>query len=174
MNMHSPLISLTTTNGTGIKIINLYGQFHGYWCLGDERVQHIWSSGADLNILRPRQNGCRFPDDIFKCIFLNENAWISLKISLIFVPKVRINNIPALVQIMAWRRPGYKPLSEPKMVSLLTHICVTRPQWVNLSQYSDVHNKGLNSTSDLQKAMQSIYHIENGLYMHVRTYGLKK
>ena len=28
---------------------------------------------------------------------VNENAWISLKISLKFVPKVRINNIPALV-----------------------------------------------------------------------------
>ena len=48
-----------------------------------------------------------------------------------FVPKVRIDNIPALVQIMAWRRPGDKPLSEPMMVQLLTHICVTRPQWVN-------------------------------------------
>ena len=32
---------------------------------------------------------------------------------------------------MAWRRPGDKPLSEPMMDSLLTHICVTRPQWVN-------------------------------------------
>ena len=32
---------------------------------------------------------------------------------------------------MAWRRPGDKPLSEPMMVSLSTHICVTRPQWVN-------------------------------------------
>ena len=36
-------------------------------------------------------------DDIFKCIFLNENAFISFKISMEFVPKVRINNIPALV-----------------------------------------------------------------------------
>ena len=70
-------------------------------------------------------------DDIFKCIFMNENVWIVLKISLKFVPKVRINNIPALVQIMAWRRSGDKPLSEPMMVSLLTHICVIRPQWVN-------------------------------------------
>ena len=41
------------------------------------------------------------------------------------------NNITALVQIMAWRRLGDKPLSEPMMVNLLTHICVTRPQWVN-------------------------------------------
>ena len=47
-----------------------------------------------------------------------------------FVPKGPINNIQALVQIMAWRRPGDKPLSEPMMVSLTTHICVTRPQWV--------------------------------------------
>ena len=79
----------------------------------------------------PGQNGRHFPDDIFKCIFLNQNAWISLKISLKFVPKVRINHTQALVQIMAWRRSGDKPLSEPMMVSLLTHICVTRPQWVN-------------------------------------------
>ena len=84
-----------------------------------------------LNTLRPRQNGRHFADDIFKCISWNENARISLKISLKFVPKVRINNIPSLVHIMAWRRPGDKPLSEPMMVSLLTHICVTRPQWVN-------------------------------------------
>ena len=82
-----------------------------------------------LNTLRPKQNGRCFPDDIFKYIFLNENVGISLMISLKFIPKVRINNIPALVQIMAWRRPGDKPLSEPMMVRLPTHVCVTRPQW---------------------------------------------
>ena len=69
-----------------------------------------------LNTLRPRQDGRHFPDDIFKCIFLNENVWISIKISLKFVPKGPINIIPALVQIMAWRRPGAKPLSEPMVV----------------------------------------------------------
>ena len=84
----------------------------------------------DINTLRPRQNGRHFADDIFKCIFLNGNVRISIKCSLKFVPKDPINSIPALVQIMAWRRPGDKPLSEPMMVSLLTHICVTRPQWV--------------------------------------------
>ena len=83
-----------------------------------------------LNTLRPRQNGRRFPDDILKRIFLNENCLILIKISLKFVPPGLINNIPALVQIMAWRRPGDKPLSEPMMVSLLTHICITRPHWV--------------------------------------------
>ena len=84
-----------------------------------------------VNTLRTRQNGRHFPDDILKWIFFNENVWISIEISLKFAPKGQINNIPALVQIMAWRRPGDKPLSETMMVSLLTHICVTRPQWVN-------------------------------------------
>ena len=87
-----------------------------------------------LNTLRPRQNGRHFPDNIFRCIFLNENVWISISISLKFVLKGSINTIPALVQIMAWRPPGYKPLSEPRMVSLLTHICITRPQWVIIAQ----------------------------------------
>ena len=80
-----------------------------------------------INTLRPRQNGRHFPDDIFKCIFLNENVSIPIKISLKIVPKSPINTIPAYVQIMAWRRPGDKPLSEPMMVNLLMHICITRP-----------------------------------------------
>ena len=84
-----------------------------------------------VNTLRPRQNSGHFPDDIIKCIFLKENGRISIKISLEFVPNVPINNIPALVQVMAWRRPGDKPLSEPLVARLSTHICVTRPQWVN-------------------------------------------
>ena len=82
-----------------------------------------------LNTLMLRQNGCHFADDILT--FLNENVWIPIKISLKFVPKCTINNIPALVQIMAWHRPGAKPLSEPMIVRLLTHICVTQPQRVN-------------------------------------------
>ena len=93
------------------------------------RVYHKITS--HFNTFRPRQNGRHFAADIFKCIFLNENVWISIKISLKFVHRGPINNIAALVQIMAWRRPGDKPLSEPMMIILLTHICVTWPQWVN-------------------------------------------
>ena len=106
----------------------------GYIKLDTTNWRH-WSAGNQpagrLNTLRPRQNGHHFPDDIFKWIFLNQNIWISLKIPLKFVPRGPINNIPALVQIMAWRRPGDKPLSEPMLVFVPTHICVTRPQWVN-------------------------------------------
>ena len=108
-----------------------------YTCF--EYVDTIWKYAdtgrqmVDLrfNTLWPRQNGRQFADDIFKSVFLIENARISINISLKVVPKVQIINIPALVQIMAWRRSGDKPLSEPMMLSLLTYICVTRPQWVN-------------------------------------------
>ena len=46
---------------------------------------------------------------IFQSILLSENVCISIKISLKFVPKGPINNIPGLVQIMACCRPGNKP-----------------------------------------------------------------
>ena len=96
----------------------------------------VWNGNfvqnLDLNTLRLRQNGHHFTDDIFKCIFLNENLWISLKISLKFIPKVQINNILTLVQIMAWCHPGNKPLPEPMMVSLPMHTCITQPRWIKL------------------------------------------
>ena len=118
------------------KFTHLNSKIYWYYCDLYSPVLYTWYcviwlriSLSHLNTLRPRQNGRHFADDIFKCIFLNQNARISLEISRKFVPKVRINNIPGLIQIMAWHRPGDKPLSEP--ISLLMHICVTRPQWVN-------------------------------------------
>ena len=104
--------------------------------IGKHICHHFLTEMRDdaVNTLRLRQNG-RYFTDIFKYIFLNENVWIWIKISLKFVPKGPINNIPSLVQIMAWRRPGDKPLSEPVMVGLLAHICVARPQWVNWHPY---------------------------------------
>ena len=96
--------------------ISIYQYFHiTCWdhMTSFKMVGEIWQSlTAILNTLRPRQNGHHFPDDILKC---NENVWISHKISLNFVSKVQINNIPALIHIMAWPRPGDKPLSEPMM-----------------------------------------------------------
>ena len=88
----------------------------------DAYVRHTATCTA-LNTLRPIQNGRHFADDTFKRIFLNENVRISIKISLKFVPKGPTNNIPALAQMMAWRRPV--------MVRSPTHICVARPQCVN-------------------------------------------
>ena len=65
----------------------------------------------------PGQNDHHFEDDIFKCIFLNENICVWHIIWLKFVPKGPIDNNSALVQIRAWRRAGDKPLSE----QMLTH-----------------------------------------------------
>ena len=86
-----------------------------------------------LDTLRPRQDVRHFPDDIFKCIILNENAWSLIKISQKFVPKGPINVNLALGQIMAWRRwLSDKPSSEPMMVTLLTRLNITQPPWVKM------------------------------------------
>ena len=59
-----------------------------------------------FNSQPPGPTGRRFADDIFKCIFMNENVciWIDFHWR------------PALVQIMAYRRSGDKPLSEPMLI----------------------------------------------------------
>ena len=72
--------------------------------LGTYRMSCLLSASIRLNTVTPRQNARHFADDIFKCIFLNENVWISIIISLKFVPRGQINNIQALVR-------GDKPLS---------------------------------------------------------------
>ena len=79
------------------------------------------------------------PGDIFKPISSNEKVKTSLRISQKFVPSVRVSNVPALVQIMAWRRPGDKPLYETTRVNhptkwfrlrCLTPYGVTGPQFI--------------------------------------------
>ena len=92
---------------------------------------------ACFKILKLRQNGSHFAYDYFKSIFSNENVWSSFETSLKYVPKHQNNNIPTLIQIMAWCWPGDKPLVEPMMVTLLMHICVTRPQRVGTLQPSN-------------------------------------
>ena len=54
-------------------------------------------------------------DDIFTCIFVNENDKIPIPILLKYVPMSPIDNKPSLVQGMAWRRSGDKPLPKPMM-----------------------------------------------------------
>ena len=68
-----------------------------------------------INSSPPGQNSCPFADGIFRCIFLNENVLILIKISLKFIRNGPISSIPAFIQIMAWRQSGDKPLSEPML-----------------------------------------------------------
>ena len=72
-----------------------------------------------------------FADDIFRYIFVNEKFRILVKISLNFVPEGPIDNEPALVQILAWRRIGDKPLSEPALTHSQMHKCGTKGGGVN-------------------------------------------
>ena len=130
-----------------------------------ETITKWWHPHVHFNIntLRPRQNGRHFADDTFNRIFVNENVRISIEFSLKFVPKGPINNIPALVQIMAWRRPGDKPLSETVMVRLPTHICVTRPQWVNINVILNKWGPS-DRISELQHSLTFLWTLVNHLY----------
>ena len=89
-------------------------------------VSYLYVHGLTLYLLSDsflltlwgRDKMKHFADDIFKRIFFKENIWISIKIWLKSIPRGQINNISALVQTMAWRRLGDKPLFKLMMVSL--------------------------------------------------------
>ena len=83
-----------------------------------------------INILRQRQNGHHFEDDVCKWIYLWKFMNLIKKKSLKILPKSRINRILALVQIMVGAHEATLP--EPMMVRLPTHIFVIRPQWLNI------------------------------------------
>ena len=84
---------------------------------------------AIINSSPPGQNGRHFADDTFKCIFMNENFCILIRISQKFVHKGPIDNKSGLVKIMAWRRIGDKQLSEP-MVTQLYDAYMRHGVWV--------------------------------------------
>ena len=90
------------------------------WCLLYCTLWHIEAETKWLTFSRHFQ--MHFLE--WKCLNCGQNFTS-------FVAGGPINNIPSLVQIMARCREGDKPLSEPILVSLLTHIFITRPQWVN-------------------------------------------
>ena len=79
------------------------GQYHSSWCSDEFCLTHLTLD----------KMAAILADDNFKCNFLNENDRILIQISLKFVTRSRIDNKPALVQVMAWRRRGDKPLPEP-------------------------------------------------------------
>ena len=67
-----------------------------FMCCVTSVLSLLWYNKHTLNMLRPRQNLLRpFRRRRFQMHFLNENLWISHKISQKFVSKIRFNNIPA-------------------------------------------------------------------------------
>ena len=77
-----------------------------------------------LNPLRPRQNGRPFRRRHFRTHFWGWNNSIPIEISRKFVPRGPINNIPALVQIMAWRRPVYGRICATYGLVELKHVAL--------------------------------------------------
>ena len=93
-----------------------------FWCWSrknvcDERQEHsgVPCMSASFDTLGPEQHGRLFTDNFFKLIFLNEDYYISIHISLKFIPKDLIDNKWSFVYIMAWCRIGNKPLPELMM-----------------------------------------------------------
>ena len=66
-------------------------------------------------LLHPCENVRHFTDDRFKCNFMNEKCSILIQMSLKFVPKGSMDSKSVLIQVIAWRRKGDKPLSEPML-----------------------------------------------------------
>ena len=83
------------------------------------RVMAPWLNPHPLTHLPLHKMAEILADDIFNCIFLNENDRIPIQISLRYVPRSPIDNKSALVQVMAWRRTGEKPLPEPMMTQFI-------------------------------------------------------
>ena len=80
------------------------------WIMAWRRIGDKWLSESMLTNIYAAPGGDELTHwgrdkmaAIFQWIFLNENVWISINISLKFVPRGPIDNIPTLVQVMAWR-----------------------------------------------------------------------
>ena len=123
----------------------IYDSFTHYWCSSATFVIFSFSTTShsscsckcvSVKEMQLTHRGRGKSATIWQTTFSNAFSWMKmyefrLRFPWIFFPKIQINNIPALIQIMAWRWPRDKPLFEQMMISLLTHVCVTRPQCVH-------------------------------------------
>ena len=90
--------------------LNKWGQMNAFWVV-------VYLSHWDRDNLTT----------ISQTIFSNAFCWMIIQISLKFIPKGPIDNMPALIQILAWRRMATSHYLNQWWPSLLTHVCVTRP-----------------------------------------------
>ena len=105
------------------KISELFNLKHNSFILGGWKAALLEQYGSYQNLthhadrlwLRPKQNGDQFSDNIFKGIILNEKHFVLINISPKFVPKGRVGNKLALVQVMVCCWTGYEPLPERMM-----------------------------------------------------------
>ena len=121
-----------------LVIIGLWNGLTSVWCQAN-----TWTN-ATLLPMGPREKSsdnwfntwgwdkmAAILDNIFKAFSWYENVQISTNISPKFVPYGPVDYNRAVVQIMAWRQPGNKPLSQPMMVSLFDLDAIK--SWINIS-----------------------------------------
>ena len=115
------------TNGRQVimpvqEIVNLLNPQRKFRLYLQNKTKNRLSLFYSIQLISPGQNGRHFGNDNFKCIFFNENGTILIQFSLKFVSRSSIDNLPALVQLMAWRRTGDKPLPEPMLTQLTDYM----------------------------------------------------
>ena len=110
-----------------------------------------------------------FTDDIFKCIFLNDNVWISIKISLQFVHKCQMNNIPALDP--KWLGAG-QATSHCQNRWWLVYCCLYAP--LGISEFKIWWNVWCENNKDdnvvTTKQNKTVCILWDVLYLHLGTY----
>ena len=118
---HSKLMTVSHQHLAILPALWLPDGFNEVWVLStpllSEGPEQLTLSEKSLppggiQLVEVEQTGWYFADDTFKCILLYD---ILVIISLRFVPKSPFNNKSSLVQVMACRQIGDKPLSEPMM-----------------------------------------------------------
>ena len=122
------------------------------------------------NTLGPKEYDRRFANDLFKLIFVNENCCNFIHISLKFVHNGRIDNMSALILIMAWRRRGDKPSSEPMMESL-TYAYMRHSASLNYSNSKiclDTSSIRIQTSIFLPLSLSIHFHVTEEQVIHMR------
>ena len=113
--------------GNAHRLVNISGAPDTHWWHDGIRTSAItmWIlTHLPLDKWPPYHNGRR---RYFQMHFHEWKNCVLIKISLQFIVKGPFRNVPALVEIMAWRRIGENQCSPDS----LTHICGTRGRWIN-------------------------------------------
>ena len=92
--------------------------------------------------------------------------WFRLRFHWNLFPRVQLTISQHLVQIMAWRRPGDKPLSESMMIISLTHICVTRHQWVLNPLMNGPYQAKASIATEAKKQMSDLMAMNQGFIVN--------
>ena len=129
------MLHLSMTHSSFVAI-TLIAEWEPWWMLDEP---HTWGLKHHINTLRSRKNAT-----ISQTTFSNAFSLMKMFEFCLRFHWSLSNWQYSLSLIMAWHWPGDKPLSEPMMVGLLKHICITGLHWVKLAgvqHYKAIHKK---------------------------------